>query len=341
MVARALAASIGTEVSQSRPGIWIVIAIATAALMLAAIIFGTIPIRAGDAVRALFGAGDQTTVAIIRTLRLPRVVMGMLVGAGLAMSGAALQGTLRNPLAEPYLLGVSGGAAVGAVLAFAAGTTSPGFIALAAFAGAAAAVVLALLVARAARTTRGDPRTLLMAGVIIGAFANALIMVLLANAPPNILRGALWWMMGSLADADWPAIRWLFSYLMIGGVALMIFARQIDLLALGEEAAAALGVNVERSAQRIFLLAALLAAATVAAAGLIGFVGLIVPHITRALGVNRHRSVILGSALIGGALVTGADLLARILMPPAELPLGAITALLGVPFFLAQLRKVA
>ncbi|MBA3657290.1 MAG: iron ABC transporter permease [Gemmatimonadaceae bacterium] len=326
--------------NRSHAGIWVFVTLTVVALMLAGIILGTIPIRASDALSALFGSGDPTTVAIVQTLRFPRVVMGVLVGAGLAMSGAALQGTLRNPLAEPYLLGVSGGAAVGAVLAFAVGASDPRAVALAAFVGATSAVLLALLVARAARSTRGDPRTLLMAGVIIGAFANAVIMVILANAPPNTIRGALWWMMGSLSDSDWPAIKWLAVYLAVGGSALIIYAREIDLLALGEEAAAALGVNVDRAAQRAFLLAALVAAATVAAAGLIGFVGLIVPHIVRALGVTRHRPLVLGSALVGAGLVVAADIVARTLLPPGELPLGAITALLGVPFFLGQLRKI-
>lgn len=324
----------------SRVWVWLIAAVSVVLLMVAGVVLGTIPIRAGDAINALFGAGDPTTIAIVRTLRLPRVVMGLLVGAGLAMSGAALQGTLRNPLAEPYLLGVSGGAAVGAVLAFAFGQSATAIVAVAAFVGATSAVLLAMVVARAARTNRGDPRTLLMAGVVIGAFANAVIMVILANAPPNTIRGALWWMMGSLSDSDWPAIRWLALYLIVGGGALVAYAREIDLLALGEEAAAALGINVERAAQRAFLLAALVAAATVAAAGLIGFVGLIVPHIVRALGVSRHRPLVLGSALIGGGLVVAADIVARTIRPPGELPLGAITALLGVPFFLAQLRKV-
>lgn len=320
---------------------WILIALGILGVMLAGLLFGSISIAPREAFNALFGNGDAANVAIVRTLRLPRVVLAALVGSGLAMSGAALQGTLRNPLAEPYLLGVSGGAAVGAVIAFALGTQSSGLVAIAAFAGAATAVVLALLVARAAKTSRGDPRTLLIAGVIIGAFANALIMVTLANAPANTIRGALWWMMGSVADADWGIIRWLTLYIAIGGGGVLVWAREIDLLALGEDAAAALGVNVERSARRMFLLAALLAAATVAAAGLIGFVGLIVPHMVRALGVRRHRPLVAGSALIGAGLVIVADLFARTFRPPAELPLGAITALLGVPFFLLQLRKVA
>jgi iron complex transport system permease protein len=281
-------------------------------------------------------------MSIIRNLRLPRIILGALVGAGLGMSGGALQGTLRNGLAEPYLLGVSGGAAVGAVIAFAFNASNAGIIALAAFGGAAVAVVLALLVARAAGSAgRGDPRTLLMAGVVIGAFANAVIMIALANAPPNTIRGALWWMMGSVADSSWSALPWLAGFIAVGSALLIYWAREIDLLALGDEPAAALGVDVESSARRIYLLAALLAAATVSAAGLIGFVGLIVPHIVRAAGIRSHRPLIVASGFVGATLVIAADLAARTIRPPGELPLGAVTAVLGVPFFLAQLRKAA
>lgn len=310
------------------------------ALALLAIGTGAISIPAGEIIAAARGEGDPATISIVRNLRMPRVFLGMLVGAGLGMSGGALQGTLRNGLAEPYLLGVSGGAAVGAVLALAFDATGDGVIALAAFAGAAAAVVLALLVARAGGiATRGDPRALLMAGVVIGAFANAVIMIALANAPPNTIRGALWWMMGSVADGSWTSILWLAAYVGIGGGALVYWGREVDILALGDEAAAGLGVNVEAATRRMYLLAALLAAATVAAAGLVGFVGLIVPHIARALGIRHHRPLLLASALIGGTLVIAADLVARTVRPPGELPLGAVTAVLGVPFFLAQLRR--
>jgi iron complex transport system permease protein len=321
---------------------WSLAILVFAAVCVAGIATGAIRVAIPDVLRALAGAGDSSSVAIVRDLRLPRVVLAALIGAGLAMSGAALQGTLRNGLAEPYLLGVSGGAAVGAVVAFAFGISNSGWIALAAFAGAAVAVLLALLVARAAgRGGRGDPRTLLMAGVVIGAFANAVIMVALANAPPNTIRGALWWMMGSAGDASWQTIGVLALSIFGGGAALVYLARDIDVLALGEEPAAALGVDVDRAARTIYLLSALLAAATVAAAGLVGFVGLIVPHIVRYAGLRRHRPLLLGSALIGATLVVGADLAARTLRPPAELPLGAVTAILGVPFFLAQLRKAA
>jgi iron complex transport system permease protein len=180
-----------------------------------------------------------------------------------------------------------------------------------------------------------------MAGVIMGAFANAVIMVVLANAPPNTVRGAVWWMMGSVADAGWAQIRWLAAYVLVGAAALLFMAREIDVLALGEEPAAALGLDVDRSARRIYLASSLLAAATVAAAGLIGFVGLMVPHIVRAFGVRRHRAIVAGAALVGAALLVAADLVARTAMPPAELPLGAVTALLGVPFFLLRIRKLA
>ncbi len=307
---------------------------------LAGLTFGVTTIPMSEVFSALMGEGDETTLTIIRTLRAPRVALAAMVGAALAMSGAALQGVLRNPLAEPYLLGVSGGAAVGAVIAFGMGLQHTGSLAIPAFAGAIAAVIAALLVARAAgRTARGDPRTLLMAGVIIGAFANAVIMVALANSTSDTLRGSLWWMMGSVADASWVGALWLGLYLGVAGIVLLRLAPEIDVLALGEEPAAALGSNVELATRRVFLVSALLAAATVAAAGLVGFVGLIVPHIVRAFGVRRHRRLIAGSALVGGTLVIVADIAARIALPPAELPLGAMTALIGVPFFLFQLGR--
>jgi iron complex transport system permease protein len=202
------------------------------------------------------------------------------------------------------------------------------------------AIAAALAVARAAGG-RADPRVLLMAGVIIGAFANAAIMVMLAGAPPNMTRNALWWMMGSVSDAAWSRVGWLAVYLTLGGGALVWRARDIDILALGAEPAASLGLDAERAGRRIFLLSSLIAAATVAAAGLVGFVGLVVPHLVRAAGIRHHRALLLGSALAGAALVLAADLVARVAHPPTELPLGAVTALLGVPFFLAQLRKRA
>ena len=318
---------------------WVALVCALLVASLLAVSIGTINIPISEISHALFGGGDGMSATVVRTLRLPRVALAILVGAGLGMSGAALQGTMRNPLAEPYLLGVSGGAAVGAVLASVVGLGAP-LLPLAAFGGALVAVVAAFAVAHAAGA-RGDPRVLLMAGVVVGAFANAAIMVVLANAEPNIVRNALWWMMGSVADATWTQILVLLGYVLVGGIALVLVGREIDVLALGEDAAAGLGLDVDSSMRRVFVIASLIAAATVAAAGLVGFVGLVVPHLVRAAGVRRHRSLLVGSALAGATLVVTADLLGRILRPPAELPLGAVTALIGVPFFLLKLRRLA
>lgn len=308
------------------------------AAMALATAVGTIALAPGALWEALRGHGSTMNVEVVRTLRLPRVALAALVGAGLAMSGAALQGAMRNPLAEPYLLGVSGGAAVGAVLAVALGVGAA-LLPVSAFAGAILAVVITFFVAHASGT-RGDPRVLLMAGVIVGAFANAVIMVVLAGAPSDTIRNALWWMMGSVDGASWAQVRWLALYTVAGGLVLAARARDIDILALGEDTAAGLGLDVARAGRLIFALASLLAAATVAAAGLVGFVGLIVPHVVRRTGIHRHRPLIVGSALAGAALVVAADLAARVLRSPTELPLGAVTAVIGVPFFLVQLRRL-
>jgi iron complex transport system permease protein len=317
---------------------WIALVLALLVASLVAISIGAMSITPSDIWKAISGGPESVPVLVVRTLRLPRVALATLVGAGLGMSGAALQGTMRNPLAEPYLLGVSGGAAVGAVIATMLGFGTA-LVPLAAFAGAVVAVFAAFFVARTTGS-RGDPRVLLMAGVIVGAFANAAIMVVLANAEPNIVRNALWWMMGSVSEGSWSQIAVLLGYLIVGGGVLIVIANQIDVLALGEESAAGLGLDVDRAIQRVFLLSSLVAAATVAAAGLVGFVGLVVPHIVRAGGVRRSRPLLVGSAIVGAILVVLADLLGRILRPPAELPLGAVTALIGVPFFLSKLRRL-
>jgi len=322
-----------------RPSRWILLVALLMLVSVAALALGTVHLSPRALWSAINGEGDQTAATIVRTLRLPRTLLAILVGAGLGVSGAALQGALRNTLAEPYLLGVSGGAAVGAVLAVGAGISIV-FLPIASFAGSMAAVALTLFVAHASGT-RGDPRVLIMGGVVVGAFANAAIMILLANEPANTVRGAVWWMAGSVGDATMRNVVVLAGYVAVGGAALIIWARELDVLALGDEAAAGLGLDVDGAMRRFFLSASLLAAATVAAAGLIGFVGLVVPHLARMLGARRHRPLILASALVGAILVVVADVLARAIRPPAELPLGAVTAVIGVPFFLARLRKIA
>jgi iron complex transport system permease protein len=307
--------------------------------MLGALAFGSVSLSFVEVIQGVRGIGDEITVAIVRDVRLPRLLLAAVVGAGLAMSGAALQGTLRNPLAEPYLLGVSGGAAVGAVLAMALGGQSPIAVTSAAFAGAVASTGVVAAIARFAGG-RMEPRLLLMAGVIVGAFANAVILVVLADAPPDRIRGALWWMMGSTADATWSTVWRAAIAVSLGGAWLFVRGREIDLLALGEEPAAALGADVDRTARELFLVASWVAAATVASVGLVGFVGLVVPNLVRAMGAKHHRTMLAMATLYGAALLVLADMVARTVRAPIELPLGAVTALIGVPFFLARLRKM-
>ena len=268
---------------------------------------GSVRLTPIDALHALLGNGDPTSITIVRMLRLPRVALATLLGAGLGLSGASLQGVMRNPLAEPYLLGVSGGRrgrSRGGVVARCAAALVP----LAAFAGAIVAVTVAFAVAQAA-PGRGDPRVLLMAGVIVGAFANAVIIVALANADASTVRGILWWMVGSVSDASWPQVAWLAVYVAAGGAMLVAWAREIDILALGDDAAAGLGLDAGRSARRVYLVASLIAAATVAAAGLVGFVGLVVPHIARRMGASAQRVVILASAWSGFGGLLGCSIL--------------------------------
>ncbi len=318
---------------------WAALWIALAAAIVAGVMIGTLQLSFTDVLHGLLGSGEPMSIAVVRTLRLPRVLLAALVGAGLGAAGAALQGATRNKLAEPYLLGVSGGAAVGAVLATAF-HAPVALVPVAGFGGALAAVALTLLVARASGG-RGDARVILMAGVVVGAFANSVIMVALANADASAVRGALWWMMGSVAEATWTQVWMLAGFVALGIAILVALGRSIDVLALGDDTAAGLGVDVGRVSLGVYVAGALLAAGTVSAAGLVGFVGLLVPHLVRLAGARTHRTIIGAAALAGAGLVVCADLLARVARPPAELPLGAVTALIGVPFFLALLRRLA
>ncbi|HET6681529.1 MAG TPA: iron ABC transporter permease [Gemmatimonadaceae bacterium] len=322
---------------RARTWMGLVVLLVVAAVL--AVALGAVPLSPHALWRAVQPGADSADRAIVLGLRLPRMALAGLVGAALGMSGGALQGTMRNPLAEPYLLGVSGGAAVGAVVAITLGGHGV-LIPLAAFAGAVGAVAAVLLLARSVGGA-SDPRILVVAGVMVGAFANAAIMVALASASADTIRGALWWMMGSVATATWWQVAGLAAVLTVGGGLLLVRGRELDVLALGGDAAAGLGLDVDRAARRMYLVSALLAAATVSVAGLVGFVGLIVPHLVRAAAGGRHRPLLGASALAGAVLVIAADLLARTLRAPVELPLGAITALAGVPFFFLQMRRLA
>jgi iron complex transport system permease protein len=301
---------------------------------------GSVTLDLRAVLAALGGRGDAATGSIIRELRLPRAVVAALVGAALAVSGATFQALLRNALAEPYVLGVSGGAALGAVAAIVLGglTASPTSISAAAFLGAAASIALVLQVAAGVGPTL-DTRVLLLAGVVVGAFANAGIFLILSIADVAAFRSATGWMMGSLSGSTWTGAATLAGYLIPTLVLLLALARPLNALAIGEDTAAYLGVSVERTKWLAFGAASLLAAAAVAAAGIIGFVGLIVPHAVRLAWGSDHRLLLPASALLGATFVLVTDTAARTVFAPTELPLGAVTAIVGVPLFVALLRR--
>lgn len=301
---------------------------------------GSVALTPGEAVDALRGLGDPTHVAIVRELRLPRLLLAMLVGGALALAGAALQSLLGNPLADPYLLGVSGGAACGTLAGAILGLTGRGAFALplAAFAGALLAVLL--VGAGASHGGRLDRGRLLLSGVVVNALASAVLLFLLSFGDATRTQGFVFWMLGSLAGASPAAVATLAPYVAAGLVLLVPLARAFDALTLGDETAATLGVPVERVKRLAYLGASLLAAAAVAQTGIIGFVGLIVPHAVRRF-VRPHAALLVLSFLGGALLLVVADLLARRLFAPTEISVGAVTALVGAPAFLVLLRRKA
>ncbi len=316
------------------------LALLTGALLVVSIAFGAADLPPRAVLEALSGGGDDPTRTIVLNLRLPRAALAILVGGSLGLAGAVLQALLRNPLAEPYVLGVSGGAAVGAVAAVVLGWNldAPWSLPLAALVGAVFAIVLVLKIA--ARAARGfDTRVLLLAGVVVGAFFHAVILLLLSFATAEAYRSAGFWMMGSLAAADWPAVLLLAAYLTPAVAVLLLMARPLNLLAIGEETALYLGAHVERVKLASYLIASLLVAAGVAVSGVIAFVGLIVPHAVRLLWGSDHQLLLPASVLLGGGFLLAADTAARTVAAPAELPVGVITALIGVPLFIVLLTR--
>ncbi len=298
---------------------------------------GSVPLAPGEVWAGLL-RGDAPASAIVRELRVPRVLLAFLVGGGLGLTGAALQALVRNPLADPYLLGLSGGAGLGAVLAIAARTGSAWAVPASAFAGALAAVALVYRLS-VVGGKRLDPRVLLLAGVVVGAFAAAVMsaIIVLSDAPQ--LRNAFLWLLGGFSAASWDSLRLFAVYALLPLGVLLLSARALDLLALGEETAMHLGADVERVRRRVYLAASLLTAASVATCGIIGFVGLVVPHAVRRLWSPLHRALMPGAFLAGGTFLVLADAAARSILRPIELPVGVVTALVGVPLFALLLRR--
>lgn len=283
---------------------------------------------------------------ILYSIRLPRILLGTLIGSGIATSGAALQGLFRNPLADPGLVGVSSGAAVAAVAVIVLGSTALDFatkaigpfaLSVAAFVGGTATTFLVYKLSLV--HGRVAVSTMLLAGIAINAIAGSIIGVFTFVADDAQLRSLTFWSLGSLGGATWPAVATTAPFTGLSVIALLRYARPLNALLLGEEEAGHLGYNVESMKRCIVLLVALSVGATVAVAGIIGFIGLVVPHLLRLILGPDHRLLLPGSALLGASLLLGADLVARLVVVPAELPIGIVTALIGGPFFIYLLHS--
>jgi len=324
----------------SRPALALVLLVALAAAIVLGVRFGPVELTTGEVLAALAGSGPEWQRQIVVDLRLPRMLLGALVGGGLALAGATFQALLRNPLAEPYILGISGGASVGAVSVIALGLAGAAswVLPLAALAGALLAIGLVFRVATAAGRSL-DVRVLLLAGVVVAAFFTACIAFILSVAEARTVQSAVLWIMGSLAGARWQSVLVAAAYTLPAAILLMGLARPLNLIAIGEETAQYLGADVERVKRTALALAALLTAAGVAVAGVIAFVGLVVPHAIRLLVGSDHRALLPLSFLGGATFLILCDIVAQVVLAPTQLPVGVITAFVGVPLFLVLLRR--
>jgi len=322
--------------------LWGLLTVLAGAALLLALATGSSAIAAGDVPRLLWAPDGSPAAEVLHTLRLPRALAAFGTGGLLALAGALMQVLLRNPLADPYVLGVSGGAAVGSLLALLL-STAAALVQLGAFAGALLSIVLVFALAqrdlaRVDATTRLDsaPR-LLLTGVMLAALWSALLTVLLMVAPEARLRGMLFWLAGDLGGSDMPELP-------LAALALVLvlawpLGRELNVLLRGAATAQALGVPVRWLRRAVYLLASLASAVAVTTGGAIGFVGLVVPHALRLVIGNDQRVLLPACALAGGSLLLLADTLARSLLAPQQLPVGVVTALLGVPTFIALLLR--
>lgn len=304
-----------------------------ALLFLASVLIGPVPTDPRAALSALFGGNDPLLVMVMQEIRLPRAILGLLLGASLGLSGAAIQGFLRNPLAEPGLIGTSASAALGAVLALQTGLAAavPMGLPLAALTGALLSVLLILMLSG----TRGGALPLILAGIAISALAGAATsLVLNLSSNPFAANEIIFWMMGSLADRSMLHVWTMLPFFVIGTALLLSCGRGLNALTLGEDAAASMGILMGRLRLALVIGVAALVGSATAVAGAVGFVGLVVPHLLRrAVGANPAR-LLPASALGGAAVILAADIALRLIAPGRDLKLGVLTALVGAPFFL-------
>jgi iron complex transport system permease protein len=315
---------------------------AVAAATVAGLIIGPATLSPMAVVRQLIGLHsglDSQQIAIVEQIRLPRVVLALLVGATLSISGASYQGVFRNPLADPYLLGAAAGAGLGVTIVIvgtADGASTPAAAPAAAFIGALLAVALTYALGTSGGG-RPSTATLILAGVAVASFLTAL-QTYVQQRNQDTIRQVYVWILGRLSTAGWHDVLLLLPYVVITWTVLLAHRRVLDVLAVGDDEAMSLGVNARRSRLIVIVAASLGTAAAVSVSGLIGFVGIIVPHTVRLLVGGSHRVVLPLSILFGAAFLCMADLLARTLASPAEIPIGVVTAFFGAPFFIVVLR---
>ncbi|MEQ5868595.1 iron ABC transporter permease [Sagittula sp. NFXS13] len=320
----------------ARPALWL--SLLTVGLFVIALTLGPAQIGPFESLRALVVDDSSPLTMVMREIRLPRAILAVLVGASLGLSGAAMQGYLRNPLAEPGLIGVSGAAALGAVLAIQTGVAATVTLGLPLMALAGALIGVLLILALAG--PRGSSLTLILAGIAISALSGALTSLVL-NLSPNPFAASeiMFWMMGSLADRSMTHVWIALPFVLVGGGVLLSLGRGLDALTLGEDAASAMGIRLTRLRLVLVLGTACVIGATTAVAGAIGFVGLVVPHILRPLVGARPSRLLWASALGGAVMVLAADIAVRLILPERDLKLGVVTALVGAPLFLHLIYK--
>lgn len=319
----------------------LIVALATSVLL--ALGTGAVKIPVGEILGVLWNQSQSSEISaeIILRIRLPRIVLAALVGSSLALSGAVYQGLFRNPMADPYVIGASAGASLGAIIAMMlpAGFQVIGLntIPLFAFAGSLATVFLVFHLARTAQRT--PVINLILAGVAVSSVLSAVVSLLMFLMPQQGLHGLVFWLMGGFSGRSWNHVLAIAPHWVVGFVVVVMHARHLNALLLGEEEAMSLGVDVQKTTRRLVAAASLLTAASVAAGGIIAFAGLVVPHVVRLIVGPDHRRLIPNACLLGAVFMCLADTLARTVIPPRELPVGIITSLTGGPFFLYLLRK--
>jgi iron complex transport system permease protein len=333
----------------SRLGIVVLLGAALVLTVVVAAALGTVPVPFGQVARLVLAqvpgvhvapTWTEQAEAIILRIRLPRVITAMVVGYGLATAGTVFQGLLRNPMADPYIIGTSGGAALGATLALLLPVQVVWFgftlVPLAAFAGSLAAVLLVYTTARVGPRT--PITTLLLAGFALSSLMAAAMSFLMLFSGETMQRVVLW-TMGGVSASGWRQLQVVIPLILLGSLAAYVLAGDLNAFLLGEDQAAHLGVNVERRKLALLMVGSLLTGAAVSISGLVGFVGLVVPHAARLVFGPDHRLLLPTAGLLGGVFLVGADLAARLVLAPSEVPVGIVTAIIGAPFFIYLLRR--